>query len=213
MNRFPPSVVTRVESSAEQMAAAVVGEFPPSRSILNVVDYDPDWSARFAAHAAGIRAALGTVALSIEHVGSTAVPGLPAKPIIDIDVCVADAEHEIGYAPDLEAIGMRMVIREPWWHGHRMFIDPDGEINLHVWPAQAAEPIRHVLFRDWLRSHPEDLALYASTKQRLSRVHRLDPDRYNLAKNSVIDEIYARIFADGQSPSALPIHEPIEESR
>jgi GrpB-like predicted nucleotidyltransferase (UPF0157 family) len=169
---------------------------PPRKTEhIEVVPYDPAWPAAFEALAARIRAALGDVALSVEHVGSTSVPGLPAKPIIDIDLLIADTADESRYVPSLETLGYRLVLREPWWHGHRMLVSAAEDVNLHVWPEAAPEPVRHRLFRDWLRSHPEDRELYASTKRRLARDTVDRPGDYNLAKNAVIDDIYARIFA------------------
>ncbi len=95
--------------------------------------------------------------------------------------------------PALAAAGFRLVLREPWWYGHRMLVASAGDINLHVWPTGAPEPIRHRLFRDWLRSHPEDRELYASAKRRLAA--ETGSGDYSLAKNDVTDQIYERIFA------------------
>jgi GrpB-like predicted nucleotidyltransferase (UPF0157 family) len=125
------------------------------------------------------------------------VPGLPAKPVIDIDLSIEDTADESGYVPALETAGYRLVLREPWWYGHRMLISAAEDVHLHLWPKDAPEPIRHRLFRDWLRSHPEDRDLYAATKRRLARDTVDQPGDYSLAKNDVIDEIYTRIFAAG----------------
>lgn len=129
------------------------------------------------------------------------MPGLAAKPIIDIDLLVEDTTDESRYVPALETLGYRLVLREPWWHGHRMLVSTAEDVNLHVWPQDAPEPVRHRLFRDWLRSHPEDRELYATTKRRLARNTADRPGDYNLAKNDVIDAIYARIFATPPEPS------------
>ena len=141
--------------------------------------------------------ALGGLIIAIEHVGSTSVPGLPAKPIIDIDLSIEDTADESRYVPALEGLGYRLVLREPWWYGHRMLVSPAEDVHLHMWPRDAPEPIRHLLFRDWLRSHPQDRDLYAATKRRLARETADQPGDYSLAKNDVIDEIYERIFAAG----------------
>lgn len=138
---------------------------------------------------------MGALIIAVEHVGSTAVPGLAAKPVIDIDLVIEDTAEESGYLPALERLGYRLVLREPWWHGHRMLLSAAEDVNLHVWPQGAPEPVRHRLFRDWLRSHPQDRELYAATKRRLARDTAHRPRDYSLAKNDVIDEIYARIFA------------------
>ncbi|GAB2578146.1 hypothetical protein Aab01nite_10220 [Paractinoplanes abujensis] len=189
MGDYPPQVTQRFVGSAEQHRSALVGERPRRWSSIVIVDYDPAWAGRFEAARADIARALGSPV--IEHVGSTSVPGLAAKPIIDIDVLLDDTADESLYVPALTAIGYRLVLREPWWSGHRMLLGGDEDINLHVWPHDAAEPIRHRLFRDWLRTHPDDRDLYARTKRRLAT----EADDYNMAKCDVIDEIYTRIFA------------------
>jgi GrpB-like predicted nucleotidyltransferase (UPF0157 family) len=154
---------------------------------------------------------LGSLVIGVEHVGSTSVPGLAAKPIIDIDLLVEDTENESRYVPVLEGLGYRLVLREPWWHGHRMLVSADEQVNLHVWPQGAPEPVRHQLFRDWLQTHADDRHLYEVTKRRLAQQTAAAPGKYSLAKNTVIDEIYARIFAavgpdevtkDAPSPNA-----------
>lgn len=203
---LPEAVTARLESTPEQMIAAVVGALPASRDTISVTESDERWPGLFDSFAAELKRVLGEAALHIDHVGSTAVPGLAAKPIIDIDVTVRDSEIEDDYVPALVSAGYLMVIREPWWHGHRMFVDGSGAVNLHVWPIGAAEPIRHLLFRNWLRENADDRERYARMKKELSRELVDEPDRYNLAKNAVIDDIYARIFAERaravESPTA-----------
>ena len=196
MNQYPREVRERSVATPEQMAAGVVGEWPRKDQPIVVEEYDPAWPSRFDDFSARITKALGEVLLGIEHVGSTSVPGLPAKPIIDIDVLVDDTADEARYLPALEAEGWRLILREPWWCGHRMLVDDIEELHLHVWPKDAPEPIRHRLFRDWLRTHEEDRALYAGTKRRLADETAEHPGDYNLAKNEVIDQIFERIFAD-----------------
>lgn len=194
-SEYPPEITERDIGDAENPGAGWVGgpKAPPHPVVI--VEPDPDWPAWYTAEAARIREALGDLAVRIEHVGSTSVPGLPAKPIIDIDLQVADSAAEDGYVPRLAEYGYRLVLREPWWNGHRMLNDPDGRVNLHVFPVGAPEPLRHLLFRDWLRSHPDDRELYASTKRELAASTAEDPEAYSLAKNAVIDAIYTRIFS------------------
>ena len=197
MAQYPPEITQRFHGTPEQMAAALVGEPPATWQSIVIEDYDPAWADRFAAARALLSEALSGQIIAIEHVGSTSVPGLPAKPIIDIDLLIEDTADESLYLPALAGLGYRLILREPWWYGHRMLVSPAEDVHLHVWPAGAPEPVRHRLFRDWLRAHPADRDLYAATKRRLARdtVHR--PGDYSLAKNDVIDEIYARIFAAG----------------
>jgi GrpB-like predicted nucleotidyltransferase (UPF0157 family) len=192
---YPKEVTQRFHGTPEQMGLALVGERPAKWEAVVVEDYDPRWVEQFATAGSQIHEALGRLIVSIEHVGSTAVPGLPAKPVIDIDALLQDTAEEAGYVPALEKLGYRLVLREPWWYGHRMLVSSTEDVHLHLWPEGAPEPLRHRLFRDWLRSHPEDRELYASTKRRLARDTTDRPGDYTLAKSDVIDEIFARIFA------------------
>lgn len=197
MVEYPRAVRERFHGTPEQLAAGPVGEPPPRWQTIEIEEYDPAWPDRFAAARSQIAHVLGDRVSAIEHIGSTSVPGLAAKPIIDVDLLIADTSDEPAYLPALREIGYRLVLREPWWYGHRMLVSGSADVNLHVWPVDAPEPVRHVLFRDWLRSHPEDRDLYASAKRRLAQDTTDRVGDYSLAKNDVIDEIYARIFAAG----------------
>lgn len=166
---------------------------PPPPEKIEVVAYDEGWPALYGHLADGIRQALGDRALALDHVGSTSVPGLAAKPVIDIDLTVADPSDETAYVPALEEIGYDLVIREPSWHQHRCFRLHAPRANLHVFGPDCPETIRHRLFRDWLRDNPADRELYEQAKLRaLQGVDRVMD--YNLAKQPVIREIYARVF-------------------
>ena len=195
MAQYPREVMQRFHGTPEQMAAALVGEPPKKWQTIVIEDYDPAWADRFAAVSSLLSEVLGDLITGIEHVGSTSVPGLAAKPIIDIDLLLDETADESRYLPLLQRLGYRLVLREPWWYGHRMLVSAAEDVHLHVWPQAAPEPVRHRLFRDWLRSHPEDRELYAMTKRRLARDTADQPGDYSLAKNDVIDDIYARIFA------------------
>jgi GrpB-like predicted nucleotidyltransferase (UPF0157 family) len=194
---YPKEIMQRFHGTPEQNAIALVGERPARWDHIVIEGYDPAWVDRFAAATSLLDEALGGLIIAIEHVGSTSVPGLPAKPIIDIDLLIEDTADESRYLPALETREYRLVLREPWWYGHRMLVSPAEDVHLHMWPHDAPEPVRHRLFRDWLRSHPEDRDLYAATKRRLARDTVDRPGDYSLAKNDVIDEIYERIFAAG----------------
>jgi GrpB-like predicted nucleotidyltransferase (UPF0157 family) len=194
---YPKEITQRFHGTPQQHAIALVGERPARWDHIVIEDYDPAWVDRFAAVSSLLGEALGGLIIAIEHVGSTSVPGLPAKPIIDIDLSIEDTADESRYVPALESLGYRLVLREPWWYGHRMLVSPAEDVHLHMWPRDAPEPIRHLLFRDWLRSHRQDRDLYAATKRRLARDTADQPGDYSLAKNDVIDEICARIFAAG----------------
>ncbi|MEU5669309.1 GrpB family protein [Micromonospora sp. NPDC047762] len=195
MAEYPQNVVQRFHGTPEQVDAGLVGEPPRTWESVVIEEYDPSWAQRFVNVRSSLTEALGDLIIGVEHVGSTAVPGLAAKPVIDVDLVIEDTADEATYLPALERLGYRLVLREPWWHGHRMLLSPAEDVNLHVWPQGAPEPVRHQLFRDWLRSHPDDRERYAATKRRLVRDTAHRPRDYSLAKNDVIDEIYARIFA------------------
>jgi GrpB-like predicted nucleotidyltransferase (UPF0157 family) len=192
MTDYPDEVLHRFHGTAEQMGDALVAEPPHGWRTIVIEDYDPAWVDRFARVSATLHDALGDLIIDVQHVGSTSVPGLAAKPIIDIDLLIGDSGQESRYLPALERIDYHLVLREPWWYGHRMLVDSAEDVHLHVWPRTAPEPVRHRLLRDWLRTHPDDRQLYASTKRRLAAQ---DTGDYTLAKSEVIDAIFGRIFA------------------
>ncbi|MFI6068533.1 GrpB family protein [Micromonospora sp. NPDC051227] len=169
MAEYPQDVVQRFHGTAEQVDAGLVGEPPRTWESVVIEEYDRSWAHRFIAVRSSLTEALGDLIISVEHIGSTAVPGLAAKPVIDVDLVIEDTAEEATYLPALERLGYRLVLREPWWHGHRMLLSPAEDVNLHVWPQGAPEPVRHRLFRDWLRAHPHDRERYAATKRRLAR--------------------------------------------
>jgi GrpB-like predicted nucleotidyltransferase (UPF0157 family) len=192
-----PEEITRHHDDATPPGrSAFVGSRRP-RTDIELVDPDPRWPADFEVVAHRIRDALGARALQIEHVGSTAVPGLPAKPVIDVNLTVADSADEPAWLPALEAVGFELVIREPWWHEHRCVNHEEPRCNVHVFSPDCPETIRHRLFRDWLRTHPDDLALYrdaklgAATASNEAGEHVME---YNARKEPVIRAIYDRAF-------------------
>jgi GrpB-like predicted nucleotidyltransferase (UPF0157 family) len=165
---------------------------------IGLVAYDPSWPAAYELLKAMVTEALGDAALQLEHAGSTSVPGLEAKPVIDIDLTVVDSGDEQAYIPALEQHGFSHLLREPWWYGHRLLQHTDPACNLHVWSPDCPEAARHLIFRDWLRAHPEDRAGYRDAKHaavadtRSTGGHVND---YNFHKQAVIREIYGRAFA------------------
>ena len=181
----------------EEIRAAHVGEVKPLDGRVLIVDYDPQWAEVFEREAARIRGALAERALRIEHVGSTSVPGLPAKPIIDIVLVVNDSADETAYVPALAATGYRLHVREPDWFEHRMSKGPDTDINLHTFSAGCPEIDRMLMFRDWLRANPTDRQLYARTKFDLAQREWTFVQNYADAKSAVIDRIMARVRHDG----------------
>jgi len=183
----------------DTVPAVIVGQLPPKA--VEVVPYDTEWPTRFVALDQRVRAALGDRVLALEHVGSTSVRGLAAKPVIDADLTVADSGHEAAYVPDLEVAGFILRVREPDWEEHRMFTVPDRSLHLHVFSPGAREPQRHVLFRDWLRTNPDDRAAYATLKSVLATRGFTDQMDYNNHKAALVYDIYERIFrADPAHP-------------
>ncbi len=177
----------------EQIRRITVGPTPKQMSgKVVLVDYDPAWPVLFAREKERIKSALGAKALSIEHVGSTSVPGLPAKPVIDILLVVESSADEKSYLPALEAAGYVLGIREPDWHEHRMFKGPDTNINLHVFSKGDAEIERMLIFRDWLRENPADRDFYLRTKRELAQKDWNYIQNYADAKSKVVESIIAQ---------------------
>lgn len=173
----PPEPVGHEWMTDEQIGAATVGEPQVDAGPIELADYDPAWPDLFAREAERIAAELAGRVLEIEHVGSTSVPGVAAKPIIDILLVVADSADEEAYAPRLEDIGYVLRIREPDWHEHRMFKGPDDRVNLHVFTEGCPEIERMLLFRNRLRNNQSDRDLYERTKHDLARREwRLRPE-------------------------------------
>ncbi|HEY7631903.1 MAG TPA: GrpB family protein [Thermoleophilaceae bacterium] len=162
---------------------------------IELRDYDPAWPDRYAHEAARIREALGERVVRIEHVGSTSVPGLAAKPVIDIALEVPDSSDETAYAPDLEAAGYAFRIREPEWFEHRFFKGAASDVNLHVFSAGCSETARMLRFRDRLRSNDADRELYERTKRELAARGWRQVQDYADAKDAVVAEILTRAGA------------------
>jgi len=179
----------------EQILAATVGEPPPTYREVVLIDYDPEWPNWFARAAEQIRGALGDAALEIHHVGSTSVPDLAAKPLIDINLVVADTTDEDAYVPPLEAIGYKLRIREPDWYEHRLLRGYDPPVNVHVFNPGCEEVDQMLVLRDWLRMRTDDRELYARTKRELAAKEWKYVQNYADAKSEVIQEILARARA------------------
>ncbi len=173
----------------------VDGDRPKLTGPVVLVDYDERWPELYQREADRISDLLGDGVLLIEHVGSTAVPGLAAKPIIDIILVVANSADELAYLPALQAAGYRLVIREPGWHQHRVLKGPDTNVNLHVFSAGCPEVERMLAFRDWLRTHDTDRELYDRTKRELATRDWTYIQNYADAKTDVVTDILRRAGA------------------
>jgi len=163
---------------------------------IEIVDYTPTWAARFETERRRISTALGSGARRIEHVGSTAVPGLAAKPVVDIMVTVDDPHDEADYREKLEDAGYVLRVREP---GHRMFRTPQRDVQVHIWASGGADERRHLVFRDRLRSDPADRTEYERTKRSLAGRYT-DTNHYAQAKTAVITSIMERATAETPPP-------------
>ncbi len=184
--------MTSKQSTDAEIAAYTVGELKPHDAPINIVEYNPAWPSLFEREARRVRDALGHLVLQFEHVGSTAVPGLAAKPKIDILLVLPDSSDEPAYLPALEQRGYFLRIREPNWHEHRVVKGPDTNINLHVFSHGCVEIDRMLRFRDRLRAHPADRKLYEQTKRDLASRTWRHVQNYADAKTSIVEEILVR---------------------
>ena len=180
----------------EEILAANVGDLPEHNAPIHLAEYDPEWPRLYEREAERIGAALGPKMLRIEHVGSTSVPGLAAKPLIDIALVVADTTDEDAYVPRLEAAGYVLRIREPDWFEHRLFKGPDTNVNVHTFSQGCDEVDRMVGFRDWLRAHDEDRDLYLAAKRELAQRDWKYVQNYADAKSAVVRDILARALGE-----------------
>ena len=162
------------------------------RGPIHLVPADAMWPRQYAEVAARIRQALGPLAGVVEHVGSTSVPGLAAKPIIDVLLLVPDPSDEAAYVPQLEATGFLLHVREPDWHQHRFFRAHNPEVQIHVFAVGSEEAERMLLFRDRLRSNMDERSLYEETKRRLAAKSWARVQDYADAKSEVVEAIITR---------------------
>ena len=177
-----------------------------------LVDHDPRWERAYAREEFRIRGAVRAALVELHHVGSTAVAGLVAKPILDILLLVRDSTDEASYAPALQEAGYDFHLREPHWHEHRLFkqgTPPSAaageparngmKVNLHVFTVGSSEARRMLVFRDWLRTQPADRDLYQRTKQDLAGRRWQFVQEYADAKSGVVTEILQRASLDGST--------------
>jgi GrpB-like predicted nucleotidyltransferase (UPF0157 family) len=186
---------TDVAAYDDELAKVTIGGPRPLLGPIEISEYDPSWPRLYEREETRIRSALGARVIRLEHVGSTSVPDLPAKPIIDIVLEVRESADEAAYVPDLEAAGYVLRIREPEWFEHRLLKGPDTEVNLHVFSVGCAEVEQMLLLRDWLRTNAADRELYAGAKRELAARNWKYMQQYADAKTAVVHEIIARARA------------------
>ena len=174
------------EKNIQHSNAALIGGIEKRDIVLE--DYNPAWENMFSRHRNIISSALGDHMLSIEHIGSTAVPGLPAKPIIDILVIVKNAANEDIYLKPLEKAGYELRVREPDWYEHRMFRTPEKDVHIHVYSQGCPENDRYLVFRDYLRANPDIRDQYAVLKKELAKKDWENMNAYADAKSDFIDQ-------------------------
>ena len=189
------SPIGRTPTPVEEIRAATIGELAPLAGPIVLADYDPAWPGLFEREAARIRSILGDRVRLLEHTGSTSVPGLAAKPIIDMVLAVPDSAVEASYASDLEGGGYVLRIREPEWYEHRVFKGPDTAVNLHVFTVGSPEIDRMLAFRDRLRARDDERDLYERTKRELAAQDWDYVQHYADAKTAVVETIIARAMA------------------
>lgn len=175
-----------------------------SKLKMAIVEPNPVWPQRFLDTKSRIEAVLGSTAVAILHQGSTSVPGLPAKDVIDIDLVVKDIKDEDAYVEPLESTSFTFLFREPAWHEHRFFVDegdrPDAyPINLHVFGPDCPEVEKHRIFREWLLKSPEDLQRYAAVKRESAAASEAAGEsmqEYTVRKDKVVLDILNKAFRD-----------------
>jgi GrpB-like predicted nucleotidyltransferase (UPF0157 family) len=180
------------------LARVTLGDVRPLDGPVTLAEYDPAWPDRYVGLARVIRRALGDAVVLVEHIGSTSVPGLVAKPIVDIVLAVSDSANEAAYVAALEAEGYALHVREPDWYEHRMLEGPGGDVNLHVFSAGCPEIDRMLVFRDVLRADPAEGDRYAAVKRELAARRWRHLQNYADAKTAVVEEILSR--AHGAKP-------------
>jgi GrpB-like predicted nucleotidyltransferase (UPF0157 family) len=183
---------TDIEAYDRWLEKITIGGAKPLTKPIEIRDYDPEWPAMYEQEETQVCSILGERVVRIEHAGSTSVPGLCAKAIIDVVLEVANSADEGAYAPDLEAGGYVLQIREPDWFEHRLFERPDRNVHLHVFSASCEEVDAMLRFRDHLRANAADHRLYALTKRELAGRSWKYGQQYADAKTPVICEIMAR---------------------
>jgi GrpB-like predicted nucleotidyltransferase (UPF0157 family) len=181
-----------------QLQSISVGQRDTRRSAIELVPNDPAWAGHFARLSRDIRSALGSRLIAVEHVGSTAIPGLPAKPIIDIDATIYNPADESGYRDVLEGLGFALTIREPEWHQHRMFKLSDPRTNLHIYADNCSLPMRDVAFRDLLRNDRQAALAYSELKRELSSQEWSSSQHYAEGKSELIIDLLSGHGFDAQ---------------
>jgi GrpB-like predicted nucleotidyltransferase (UPF0157 family) len=186
------------DSFEKRIREVIIGE--TEQPTIVIADYNPAWPERFRQEEVKIVAALGEAALSVEHIGSTSVPGLAAKAVVDVLLVVEDSGDEASYLPAMEEAGYVLRVREPDFDEHRMFRTPEKDVHVHVFSAGSPEIERYLLLRDRLRQNEGDRELYAQTKRELAKQDWPTMEHYAEAKTEVVEGIISRAVAARSRP-------------
>jgi GrpB-like predicted nucleotidyltransferase (UPF0157 family)/predicted enzyme related to lactoylglutathione lyase len=178
--------------TVDEIMVGRVGTLERLDAPVVLAEADPSWPVVAAALVADIRRILGPVAMLVEHAGSTSIPGLAAKPVIDLVLGVPDPADEDAYVGRLEGLGYTLRVREPEWHEHRLLRHSDPTVNLHVFGIGSTEIDRMLAFRDHLRNDADDRAFYLRTKRGLARRRWELMQQYADAKGEVVEQIITR---------------------
>jgi GrpB-like predicted nucleotidyltransferase (UPF0157 family) len=164
---------------------------------VRIVDYDEAWPIRAAAELRRIKEALGPLAVGLEHVGSTAVPGLAAKPILDLQVSIAAMERRAAYVGPLQRLGYLFVPTpdSPDFHFFAKPPERPRSHHLHVCDVGSEHELRHLAVRDFLRTHHDEAAAYAALKRRVVARHPQDRLAYIEGKEAYVARLEARAVA------------------
>ena len=162
------------------------------KRVVVIHDYDDQWPATYQVHAGIIAEALGDSALRLEHIGSTSVPGLAAKPIIDILLVVPNSAEESAYLPQLLAAGYELRVREPSFDEHRMVRAPERDVHVHIFSPSSKEIARYLAFRNRLRECSSDRLNYEQAKRILAKREWDDTNQYAEAKSTIVEGIISR---------------------
>ncbi len=172
--------------------------------MITIVPYDPDWPAMFDAEKARIGETLGQLTLRIEHVGSTSIPGMDAKPVVDIQVSVASLEPRTVYLESLARMGYSHVYVGPFDLVYPFFQKPAEwpcTHHIHLCVAGSEDERRHLAFRDYMRGHPLAAAEYVKLKHQLAATHdgttHASRERYSLSKTDFVESVLEHAFAEG----------------
>lgn len=178
----------------EKLEIGIIGGI--EKTVIQIVDYNENWPIKFEKHSKKINDTLGAIAINVEHIGSTSVPDLAAKPIIDILLIVKDSSNESKYLKPMQDAGYELRVREPDFHEHRMFRTTEKDVHIHVLSKGSNEIDRYLVFRNHLRLNAADRIEYESIKRKLVANEWADMNEYARAKTKIIERIISDGFAN-----------------